>query len=401
MSSIANNNIKAVLALLVFLTIPILGNTQIIPSKSNLSYLLDPHANINLTHKVITKNDKKWIVLEIKSRYKTNLDSLNVAFAFTNNLDEPISSFSLVKLESFELTKTTDSRSYAFEASKKDTGFLVLRIASKELDEIYSYIINLDAFSSFIISESKITIPIIKPYTSVLSNLKLAKLTGELSTFNAKFYTTKFSPSLPPMASLQSKNSLGEADTTYTITLATGTEGLYAIGTSTNKKPLSYFRIVSKKYPHLASIDEIIEASIFLFTKKEKKKIVNSSNPKQEYDAFWLENTGSSDRARKMISAYFQRVKESNQLFTSFKQGWKTDMGMIYIIFGPPSKVFRSDKGIEWVYKKTYELPNLNFEFDLKEGDFDTEIFELQRNLAYQNSWFRAIDLWRKGRKNL
>ncbi len=76
-------------------------------------------------------------------------------------------------------------------------------------------------------------------------------------------------------------------------------------------------------------------------------------------------------------------------------------MGMIYIIFGPPNKVFRLDSSVEWVYQKTYELPSMVYKFNLKNKNHDTEYFELERNIKYQNDWFRAIDLWRKGRKNL
>ncbi len=206
------------------------------------------------------------------------------------------------------------------------------------------------------------------------------------------------------MANLLQDNLFGSADSTFTISiqsnLPTGTEGVYSIFEEHNKNTISFFRISSKNYPQVSSIDEIIDASIFLFTKKEKEKIMKADNPKKAYDAFWLENTSSSERAGKMISAYFKRVKESNLLFSTFKEGWKTDRGMIYIIFGPPDKVFRSDNGVEWIYKKTYELPTLAFKFRLSKN-LNTEYFELERDVKYQNNWFRAIDLWRKGRKKL
>ena len=37
---------------------------------------------------------------------------------------------------------------------------------------------------------------------------------------------------------------------------------------------------------------------------------------------------------------YYRRVRFANEEFTQYKDGWKTDRGMIYILFGPPNQVF-------------------------------------------------------------
>ena len=74
---------------------------------------------------------------------------------------------------------------------------------------------------------------------------------------------------------------------------------------------------------------------------------------------------------------------------------------MIYIIFGPPDKAFRTNDGFQWVYKKTYELPGFTFTFFKNSKYFTSEIYELERSTQFQNIWFRAIELWRKGRKSI
>ena len=43
------------------------------------------------------------------------------------------------------------------------------------------------------------------------------------------------------------------------------------------------------------------------------------------------------------MEEYFYRVAYSNENFNSWGQGWETDMGMIYILFGPPDEVQRSN----------------------------------------------------------
>ncbi len=374
---------------------------QIVASAANLSYQLNP-TNLHITHKVISNY---LIMMEVEVRNETSFDSLVYAYAFTNSLNTPIiNDFAVVNLANFELPVPKNKRIYVFESAKEDFHYLILRISIKGSDTHFTYIINLNIYSDFFISKAELPIPFLANYVPINTPLKIAKPDGTHSNFSLQFYSKKFTPSLPPMANIKREISFGQADTTFIIaadsTLLPNKEGMYSIFEEGNEKAISFFKISNKNYPQLSSIHEIIEASIFLFTKKEKDKLTTSSNPKKDYDAFWLENTNSAERAGKMIAAYFKRVKEANAMFTTYKEGWKTDMGMIYIIFGPPNKVFRNEGSVEWVYNKTYELPNLNFKFYLKDGE-TSEVFELERNIKYKNSWFRAIDLWRKGKKNL
>jgi len=378
---------------------------QIVVSGADLSYQLNPNADLHITHKVISKSSKKWTVMEVETRNKTSFDSLVYAYAFINSLNTPVANnFAIVSLTNFELSVLENKRMYAFESAEADTNYLIFRIGVKGSDAYFTYIINLNVYSGFFISKTNLTIPFLTNYASVNTPLKFAKLDGARSNFSLRFYSQKFTPSLPPMANIKKNKSFGQADTTFIIaadsTLLPTKEGMYSVFEEGDEKAISFFKISNKNYPQLSNITEIIDASIFLFTKKEKDKLMASSNPKKDYDAFWLENTNSAERAGKMIGAYFKRVKEANDMFTTYKEGWKTDMGMIYIIFGSPDKVFRNEGSVEWVYNKTYELPNLNFKFYLK-GGATSEVFELERNIKYQNIWFRAIDLWRKGKKNL
>ncbi len=106
---------------------------QVIPSSADLSYLLRPNALIHIEHKVVSKEGKKWIVLEVSSKNKTNLDSLTYGFAFTNNLSTPIETISQVSLNSFALTKLSTKRLYAFEATSENFNFLILLIGKKKV----------------------------------------------------------------------------------------------------------------------------------------------------------------------------------------------------------------------------------------------------------------------------
>ena len=74
--------------------------------------------------------------------------------------------------------------------------------------------------------------------------------------------------------------------------------------------------------------------------------------PKAALDDFWIKCGGNVDKARELIRIYYTRVLYSNYYFTSYKEGWRSERGMIYIIYGPPDKVYKTSEGESWGYKK-------------------------------------------------
>jgi len=62
---------------------------------------------------------------------------------------------------------------------------------------------------------------------------------------------------------------------------------------------------------------------------------------------FWKGRTNPS------MEEYYSRVEYANQHFKAYREGWKTDMGMVFIIFGPPSNVDRHPFDID---SKPYEI---------------------------------------------
>ena len=43
------------------------------------------------------------------------------------------------------------------------------------------------------------------------------------------------------------------------------------------------------------------------------------------------------------MEEYFQRVEYVNEHFSGWQPGWETDRGMIYILFGPPDEIQRTN----------------------------------------------------------
>jgi hypothetical protein len=81
---------------------------------------------------------------------------------------------------------------------------------------------------------------------------------------------------------------------------------------------------------------------------------------------------------------------------------------MIYIIYGPPDKVYKSTEGERWGYKKPavkskwgekYKTEDsyIFFSFKKRESIFSDNDFTLNRSETLVTYWDKAIASWRKG----
>jgi len=83
-----------------------------------------------------------------------------------------------------------------------------------------------------------------------------------------------------------------------------------------------------------------------------------------KFEEFWrrLDPTPSTNR-NEAFEQFYSRVERANELFRSAGEGWMSDMGMVYIIFGPPTNTqnqnFPTDRRqvVVWMY------PNRQFSF--------------------------------------
>jgi hypothetical protein len=81
---------------------------------------------------------------------------------------------------------------------------------------------------------------------------------------------------------------------------------------------------------------------------------------------------------------------------------------MIYIIYGPPDKVYKTSEGESWGYRKpvvrsrwggrfTVSDSYLYFNFKKRENIFSDNDFYLSRSETLVTYWDRAIASWKKG----
>ena len=91
---------------------------------------------------------------------------------------------------------------------------------------------------------------------------------------------------------------------------------------------------------------ETIEEKQRLFLEFWKKRDPNPNTPRNE-----------------RMEQYYARVEYSNKHFSHFMEGWRTDMGMVFIMFGPPSNVERHPFDIDSKPYEVWAYYDLNYQF--------------------------------------
>jgi GWxTD domain-containing protein len=213
------------------------------------------------------------------------------------------------------------------------------------------------------------------------------------------YYKQDFMAGFPPFAEKEVKvDRFMFADSSFSVIsgdeLFVKKEGLYLVQQDTNSAEGFAFRGEDNAYPKFTKMTDLTEPMIFISTPEEYNALLAANNEKPKFDKVILDITKDRDRAKNFMRSYFQRVELANQYFTSYKEGWKTDRGMIYLIFGVPNEVSRNDHNEIWYYKSF----DAHFTFIKSGSVYDPNYYVLLRNKRFAERWYNTIDLWRKSR---
>jgi GWxTD domain-containing protein len=270
---------------------------------------------------------------------------------------------------------------------------------------------NWQGFINLKVSEFSTRIKLIDSIGNVITHHYLPK--GQIANIkysNAQqpiivsYYKKEFDLAAPPYSLNVADEMPDIADSIFTINLdVTGTcsfsfsqSGLYYFQTDTAAKSGFSVSVFHHDYPEITTTLQMMKPLQYISTKKEFTDITASKNIKVSIDNFWLTNTGGQARAKEMIKIFYNRIQEANLYFTSFKEGWKTDRGLIYIIYGPPSKVYRSTENETWYYSEARDTHAPSFVFDKIENPYSENHYVLVRNFEYKERWYEAVEAWRR-----
>jgi len=157
------------------------------------------------------------------------------------------------------------------------------------------------------------------------------------------------------------------------------------------------------RFPRLTTLDELIDALAYIAYDRELAYIRAAPTPhekKRRFDAFWGSLVQNRQVAANLLKLYYSRVEEANLFFTTYKEGWKTDQGMVYIVMGPPVVVEHFFDTEVWYYSYADRDPLNTFTFERARPYGANALFRnyfLRRRPIYEQMWIRAVERWRSG----
>jgi GWxTD domain-containing protein len=225
-----------------------------------------------------------------------------------------------------------------------------------------------------------------------------------LNELTVDCFTREFGPALPPFSVKPPDELKYRPDSVFKVYLVSGSvtitmpeKGFYHVKAFAGiKQGVSLFTY-DLTFPGVASSEEMTSCTRYIMSREEFDKCMGSDDKKSAIDNFWLALGGSNERARELLRRYYGRVKEANKYYTSYTQGWKSDRGMIFIVFGPPTNLRISKKDEIWVYGNESNPSSLRFIFNKTPNPFSDNDFILERSVFYKEAWFTAVDYWRQG----
>ncbi len=219
-----------------------------------------------------------------------------------------------------------------------------------------------------------------------------------------RYYDREFPLALPPFLEETETFFDYRADSVFTIAANKGEtgimqlqeEGFYHIQTDSNQRGgYTLFRF-HNGFPEIITTEQMLQPLRYITTKSEFDEMRNADDVKLAVDNFWLDNAGNASRARAMIHKYYSRVVDANNYFTSYHEGWKTDRGLIYIVYGPPKIVYRGKDIEEWLYGEKGNNNSIRLQFIKVGNPFSENDYSLVKSPSYKEKWYNIVNTWRR-----
>jgi len=219
-----------------------------------------------------------------------------------------------------------------------------------------------------------------------------------------RYYQRDFPLALPPFLEETETNFDYEADSVFVLTASKGRTGLlnfpktgfYHLQLDTNGRAgYTVFRF-DDGFPFVVSMEQMLQPLRYITSMTEFRDMDDAVDQKLAIDNFWLEISGNPTRARSMIQKYYGRVVDANNYFTSYHEGWKTDRGLIYIVYGPPRIVYRGKGVEEWLYGEKGNKNSIRLQFVKVLNPFSENDYSLIKSPAYREKWYNIVNTWRR-----
>lgn len=236
---------------------------------------------------------------------------------------------------------------------------------------------------------------IFEPYVNAGRTFSIQGFSGTNSVI-VSYFNHNFPSAAPAFSEGQAKvPKVIKPDSIFSMEIgkdfALKKKGLYLVQKDTSKVEGVAFRI-EENYPKFSRLQELVGPFIYVCAKQEYDRLRQAGSDKKQFDKVVISITEDAGRAKDFMRYYFQRAEAANLYFTSYKEGWKSDRGMIYLIYGEPETVYKFFDREVWSYGKQ------NFNFIKSSTLFDPDNYVLVRNIKYRDAWYEKVDLIRNSR---
>lgn len=383
-------------------------------AQTNIRYIYDKNAPVTLDKQVAMGENEATIFLKvaIKENSENQAPAINYEvrsdYKQENILNKgDLNNEHLIRQEAnvyfYRFTVPVEEASHYV--------FIYVHKSTQETDTRFRFDIPLETDTSFPLTDlitmrEKEDIPLFKNYIDRNEHFRIVSWYRQLPEAYIYFYSHDFAPNPPPMAvrGAEAQQNI-TIDSLFPVSLDTLVDfsdtGLYFVQTDTTSLSGISFRIGDRYYPRLVTAEDLIEPLRYISTSEEIEQLEESEDKKAALDKYWIKLTRSQEKARSLIRNYYRQVSDANRLFTTYKEGWKTGQGMVFVLYGIPDQVFRQEQQEVWVYNAGRDLVDMTFTFTKVKNIYTDEHYNLVPDEDYKKFWFRNIDLWRRGRKTL
>lgn len=308
---------------------------------------------------------------------------------------------SIIYEETFAVNEGSQKQKSFNVPVKLNNYFLEIILTNLGTNEIFKDLVevdkNKDSEQTIMINQSNGS-PFIHSFANKKSQFSVRHTNPKIKKFYVRYYNESFKAAHAPYVK---SNRLFSPQKGRSVITPIGKDqvfqinnrGLYFIQTDTLSNDGVFLNCFDGDFPKLTTAEDLVESTRYI-TKNSEYIVLNTAIKKKiALDDFWLKRGKTKQRTKDLISIYYNRVQNANEYFTSYKEGWKTDRGIIYIIFGEPERVQKTYNQEYWYYSVTPRRDsNAEFYFIKKDGQYI-----LQRKPVMEYLWKSQMYEWRKG----
>jgi len=344
-----------------------------------------------------------------KIEENASLETYQLSYTLLSSYEEEIQPERKIKLDAAQLVGNTE-RHWVFETTVEippSQGTAIAFFEAVDSRQKDTYTTHLDLKGAFVYDQPDFgyfyanAVPFDQNYLT--KDQSILFKTSKGPTLFSFFYPSPSAVPFPPMetrlAEVPKEVAVeNRGDFLANIPKTLTDEGYYFFQSDSTASSGLLLRTVHEAFPKVKDWSEMVEMVTYISTKKEHESLLLAQDKKKALDAYWLNLTRNEEAAKELIRNYFKMVEFSNILFTDFKEGWKTDRGMVYIVMGPPQEVnFFEDREV-WAYAGIDDSSKIRFTFTRVKTILSPHFYTLNRSRAYQPIWFKNISQWRSGR---